>query len=275
MTKSTTDQPDLTPATIGDTTPAALPNFIDDPWAGVADGDLSPATARSIPLLIQNRKSDGGIVDEETGEVLRAIDFVWLAKSTSRAWWPEPFGKGEKVPACRSADGIVPDPQSPQVQAKACAICPKAKWDDPDPAFRRCADNIEALIFLPQGDAGRLARIRFGGLAYKPAQAYWDSFMARMPRRPPIAFVSHMELEPVKTDNGTFLVPTFRRVLELRRDEAQPLIDERDHRLEEWTSTVAEDVAAGATREPEQAPASPSAGDPGPYEPTDNYGEPF
>jgi hypothetical protein len=281
-TKSTTtDQPDLTPATTAhlpaviDASPA-LPDFDNDPWAGVADGDLSPATARSIPLLVQNRKSDGGILDEETGEVLRSIDFVWLAKSTSRAWWPLPFGKGEAIPTCRSADGIVPDPLSPEVQNPACATCPQARWDSDDPTFRRCADSIEALIFLPQGDAGRLARIRFGGLALKPAQNYWDSFMARMPRRPPIAFVSHMELVPTETPNGTFLVPAFRRVLELRREDAQPLIEERDRRLEEWTSTVAEDVATGATREAEHTPTAAPAGDPGSYEPTTEYGsEPF
>jgi len=243
---------DATPAVVTDATPALI-DLSDDPWAGVSDGDLSPATARSIPMLTLNRKEGNGFTDAETGEArITALDFVWLAKSTSRAWWPEAFGKGEKNPTCRSADGVVPDPQSPEVQSQACATCPQAKWESDDKDFRRCVDTIEMLVFLPDPHGfGRLARVRFGGLAYRPTQAYWDSFSARLPHRPPIAFVSHVELEAVGTDNGVFLVPKFSRVRELSIDEARPLIEERDRRIAEWTATVAEDVATGATREAE------------------------
>lgn len=252
----------------------------DDPWSDVSDGDLSPATARSIPLLALNRKDGQGFIDTETGEVgIKELDFIWLAKGTTRAWWPEAFGKGDKAPACRSADGIVPDPSSPEVQNPVCATCPNARWNgDEAPA---CKQSIEAMVFLPDPlGFGRLARIRFGGMAIKPAQEYWDSFSARLPRRPAIAYVSHIELEPTDTPNGTFLVPKFRRVNELSRPDAQPLIDERDRRISEWQSTVAEDVAAGATREREDhASATPPAtggSEAGTYE-TPDYegGEPF
>lgn len=262
---------DNTPAVISDATPALI-DLSDDPWAGVSDGDLSPATARSIPLLTLNRKSDGGFFDAETGEVTTEQDFVWLAKGTTRAWWPEPFGKGDKAPSCRSADGVVPDPTSPDVQSPACATCPNARWQGDDaPA---CKQSIEAMVFLPDPMGfGRLARVRFGGMAIAPAQAYWDSFSARMPRRPPLAFVSHVELEPTKTDNGTFLVPKFSRVREVSREEAQPLIDERDRRIAEWTATVAEDVATGATRD--EAPTADAGSEPGTYVTPDYADEPF
>ena len=272
MTKPTTPDTLPIPATTADATPAII-DTANDPWADVQDGDLSPATARSIPLLALNRKESGGFIDSETGEKVTELDFVWLAKGTTRAWWPEAFGKGDKAPSCRSADGVVPDPSSPEVQSPACATCPNARWNGEDaPA---CKQSIEAMVFLPDPHGfGQLNRLRLGGMAISPAQAYWDSFSARLPRRPPIAFVSHVELEPTDTPNGVFLVPTFRRVRELSREEAQPLIDERDRRIAEWTATVAEDVATGATREPEGSPAPP-AGDPGSYEPTTDYGAPF
>lgn len=262
-----------------DTTPAvpeapSVPALIsdDDEFAGVSDGDLSPATARSIPLLALNRKSDGAFIDSDSGEMTSELDFVWLAKGTTRAWWPEPFGKGKPAPACRSADGVVPDPNSPNVQSQACASCPHSRWvGDDAPA---CKQSIEAMVFLPDPlGYGRLARIRLGGMAIAPAQAYWDSFSARMPRRPPLAYISHVALEPTSTPNGTFLVPKFSRVRPLTRAEAQPLIDERDRRISEWQSTVAEDVATGATRdEPPVEAAGGSA--PGTYV-TDDGGEPF
>ncbi len=265
-----TTKTDTTPAVLANATPALIAT--DDEWADVGDGDLSPATARSIPLLALNRKETGGFIDEETGEKMTALDFVWLAKGTTRAWWPEAFGKGDKAPSCRSADGVVPDPTSPNVQSQACASCPMSRWNGDDSP--ECKQSVEAMVFLPDPlGFGRLARIRLGGMAIAPAQAYWDSFSARMPRRPPIAYQSHIDLEAVGTDNGTFLVPKFSRVKEYTRSEVQPLIDERDRRIAEWTATVAEDVATGATRD--EPSASPS-GDPGSYEPTTDYGdEPF
>lgn len=270
-----TTKTDTLPATI--TEPAA-PALIspDDEWADVGDGDLSPATAASIPLLALNRKESGGFVDSETGVKEIELDFVWLAKGTTRAWWPEPFGKGDKAPSCRSADGLVPDPASPEVQNPTCASCPRSRWvgeDSPE-----CKQSIEAMVFLPDPlGYGRLARVRFGGMAIKPAQDYWDSFSARMPRRPPLAYISHVALEPTETPNGTFLVPHFSRVRPLSRAEAQPLIDERDRRIAEWSAAVADDVATGATRDAEQPAGAPSGAAGTPTEPyyTDDDGEPF
>lgn len=239
----------------------ALIDATGDSWSDVADGDLSPPTAQSIPLLALSRKIDGGFVDSDTGEKSTELDFVWLAKGSTRAYWSEPFGKGDKAPTCSSADGITPLPHSTEVQSPACATCPHSRWAGVEsPA---CKDSIEAMVFLPDPlGYGTLARLRLGGMAIGPSQTFWDSFSARMPRRPPIAYVSHVALTPTETPNGTFLVPAYRRVKELTRAEAQPLIDERDRRIAEWQSVTASEVAAGDTREsatPGPTHATPSA----------------
>lgn len=225
----------------------------DDDWADVDDGDLTgDVAAGRIPLLPLNRKVDGGFADPETGEVgIRELPVVLLARIRTRAWWPEAFGKGDAAPACRSFDGIAPDPRSPDRQNEVCGSCPHTKWNGDDaPA---CHEAFEFMVFLPaEGSFGRLARIRFSGLAVSPARAYWESFNARMPKRPPIAYLTAVKLVEKATDNGTFLVPSFERVREFSRAEVQPIIVERDRRIEEWKAAVAEDVESGAgAREPE------------------------
>lgn len=224
----------------------------DDPWAQVDSGDLSPEPAR-ISHMALNRKVDGGFVDAETGEKVLELDFIWLAKGKSRAWWPDPFGKGDAAPGCRSFDGVKADPASPDLQNQGdCLTCPHARWANGDPP--ECADAVEALVFLPDpGSVGRLARIRWNGLSVAPARAYWGSFEERLPRRPPMSVVTHVELEGKETDNGTFLVPRFSRRGVLPFEEARPLIAERDRRIAEWQEELAADVAAAERQGDEQA----------------------
>lgn len=239
---------------------AALDAFSsDDPWAKVDSGDLSPEPAR-ISHLALNRKVDGGFVDAETGEKTKELDFIWLAKGKSRAWWAEAFGKGDAAPGCRSFDGVKADPTSPDLQnAGDCLTCPHARWANGDPPA--CSDAVEALVFLPDpGSVGRLARIRWNGMSVSPARAYWGSFEERLPKRPPMSVVTHVELEEKPTDNGTFLVPRFSRMGVLPFEQAQPLIAERDRRIAEWQEQVAADVVDVERQGDEHAKAE--AGDP-------------
>lgn len=252
--------------------PGAVPALInaDDEWGDVDDGDLAPDTnASGIPFLQLNRKESGGILIEDTGEVVRELSFVWMARTKSRAWWKEAFGKGDAAPGCRSADGQVPLDSSPDKQSDTCTACPHSLWDGDDPPA--CSEAIEAMVFLPDPHGfGRLARLRFSGLAYGPSRRYWDSFGLRMPKRPPIAYVSKLTLEPTETSNGVFLVPRFERVGELSRQQAQPIIDERDRRLAEWKTDVAEHVSTGTASDLDAADTAgpgPFDGTPGDYQP--------
>lgn len=226
----------------------------DDEWAGVDDGDLSPGGTVTIPLYQLSRKSDGGFLNEDTGELVREVEAVLMAKVNTRAWWPEPYGKGDDIPSCRSNDGVTPDPEVPAQQpdwkmpakgdgavpAKVCAECPNSQWNGDEPPT--CTEAIEFLSFVPTDHgAGRLARLRFSGMALAKARSYWTSFQTRLPKRPPIAFVTSITLEEKETENGTFLVPAFRRATELTRHDATPVLEARDARSLEWRHAVATD----------------------------------
>jgi hypothetical protein len=228
--------------------PSALPALVlDDEWADVDDGDLAPGSRR-IPYLKINRNLDGGFTIPDTGQVVKELDFVWLAKGRSRAWFATDFGKGDAAPACRSADGITADPTAPDVQNGGdCTTCPLASFDDDARGGqKRCREAVEALVFIPDPHGyGQFARLRWNGIAVSPAARYWDSFFTRMPKRPPIAFVSHVELVPTATDFGDKLAPQFHRQSELTRAEAQPLIAERAERMKDWAADTAADLAEG------------------------------
>lgn len=243
-----------------------------DEWSDVDDMDLSPSDRFVIPLLQLNRKVDGGFVNEDTGEIQREIDAVLMAKVNTRAWWPEAFGKGDAAPACRSDDGIEPNAErSPAQQpdwqlpskaegetpASTCAACPNSQWDGDNPPA--CTESIEFLAFVPTDHgAGKVVRLRFGGLALGPARRFWESFKTRLPKRPPIAYLTHIALQDEVTDNGTFLVPTFRRQLELDRAGAQPILEARDQRQLEWRHAVSAD----------ERPVAPEPDGAGPFDGT-------
>lgn len=241
-----------------DETGAALALVRDDEWASVPSSLVSDETATSIPRLAVNRKSDGGFIMEGTGELLRSLDFVWMDRTHTRAWWPEAFGKGDAEPSCRSNDGVHPTPESPAQQpgweppidsktkqpvavkpTDSCATCPHSQWNGDEPPA--CALAIEAMVGLPDAMQGsvQLARIRFSGMGFGPARRFWESFSARLPKRPPIAYVSRVTLEPEQTPNGVFLRPKFERVNELTVEQARPLIEERNARIGEWKDVIA------------------------------------
>ncbi len=281
MTKTATTDNLPVPATHGhaDIMPtdaavlAVLP--ADDEWADVDAGDMTNDGTGRIPYMGLNRKLDGGFIHPDTGEKTASVDFIWLAKGKSRAQWNKPFG-GKDAPAapdCRSFDGIVPDPNSPDRKSEACATCPLSQWDGDDPP--KCKESVEAMIALPD-ELGhvRLARVRFGGIAVAPAKGYWDSFFTRLPRRPPIAYVSRATLEAAETPNGTFLRPRFERLDDIPRAAAQPLIVERDQRLADWKADIADAVVRGDVAEDHGA--APAGGsEAGTYTTEGFDGEPF
>jgi len=242
----------------------------DDEWADVADGDMTPSVeVPRIPMLTLNRKIDGGFVDD-TGEILSEMDMVLLAKQNTRAFFEAPFGSKDasKMPDCWSGDAVVPDERSTKKMSETCASCPLSAWDEGDPP--RCRESIVTLSFLPDNlGAGRFARIRWGGIAFAPIRDYWSSFRNRIPKRPPMAYVTHVRLEPFETDNGKFLKPVFVRAADLTRAEIEPVRLERDTRLAEFKALAASD-----------ARTDDRAGEAGPFDgpPTtvaDSDGEPF
>ena len=271
---------DSTALAVAPTVDQVLAALADDEWLDVEDGHLGGTVQPRLPRTLLNRKADGGFTDELTGERRVDLDFVWLADTITRAWWPQAFGKGDKAPACRSRDGISPDPESPERQAATCAECPLGKWQAreafavDDKAPRPCNQSVEVMGYLL--DEQRLTLMRFGGMAVTPVERYLGALDAHVPRKPPIAYVTHVELESKETTNGTFLVPRFSVAGEIPRREATPLIELRKAKVEEWREQVAVEVAEGRSAEDETGSPGPFDGPPASDTTTiDGDGEPF
>jgi hypothetical protein len=273
MTAKNTDE--IQPETLPDVVErSALPATVeqvvvalsDRDWDGVEDGHIGGTVTPRLPRTLLNRKAteEGGFEDELTGTKSRDVSFVWLADTVTRAWWPERFGKGDEKPACRSRDGITPDPASPaqqkgwsmpgvkdtkgEVPSATCAECFNSQWVDEPPA---CSSSIEVMVYLLGEE--RLSLVRFGGMAVSRVNRYLGALNAHIPRRPPLAYVTRCELEEVPTDNGVFLVPRFSVVGDIPRKEAQPLIDLRAEKVKEWQEQLDDDLAEGRTADAEAA----------------------
>lgn len=252
----------------------------DREWDDVEDGHIGGTVQPRLPRLLLNRKTgqeESGFVDELVpGESFTGVHFVWLADTMTRAWWPLEFGKGDKAPACRSRDAKAPDPQSPAQQpgfelpadargvlpASECAQCPNAKWIEGEGSA--CAASVEVMVYLLEQQ--RLSLIRFGGMAVSRVNKYLGALEAHVPRKVPMAYITRCDLEPIKTDNGTFLVPKFSVAGELPRvGVGEQLIALRREKVAEWQEQLAADLAEGAARDSEpSADAGPFDGPPTP-----------
>lgn len=238
--------------------PATASTLQENEWEGIGDGDLAPADETLLPLLPMNRNMGEGVLDPSTGEKTDTLRFIWLARTVSRAWWDKSFDErdpADPAPKCRSIDGLKGQgafgPGSTENPSGKCASCPRNTFT-PEKGVPACNASIEAMIAMPDLDedgrvmGANLYRLRFGGIAYAKARAFWDSFRARVPVMPATAFLSQMHLEPVETKNGRKLAPTFTRLRQFRLAEVKPIIDRRDELIDEFKRLIAEEVEAGA-----------------------------
>lgn len=69
------------------------------------------------------KKADGSLADFIDVVILRS------APTKSKSYFPGGYEDGaNKPPMCSSLNGVTPEPDSEQVQAEACAICPRNDW---------------------------------------------------------------------------------------------------------------------------------------------------
>lgn len=226
------------------------------------DLDLSPEDG-TLPLLPMNRKvgqDDSGIL--VGNERVLELDFVWAAKSISRAHFPAKFDHDPGGrPDCWSVDGVAPSPTIAEPKHDTCAGCPfsfeaTGGKDGPD-SSPGCSKNLEALIYVADGDMSRVARLRFGGIAFKEARAYWDSFRFARPKKYAFQYLTRMRLVSTKTDNGNFLVPEFSRVEEIGRDEAIAIGTDAKALTGTFRSLVSDDIVTAEVRDSEHTAPGP------------------
>lgn len=236
---------------------------IEDAWADLDDLDLAPGETQ-IPVIKIARKTDGtgGIKLSGDDDVTETIRFVWAARGVSRVKFAGAYDpKADVTIDCRSTDGLAPAPAQPlwanaktadgkpdpaqgYTQPVSCSVCPHS-FENGASGPTACKKSMEALAYLQRpGTTGAMdvARFRFGGLAYKHARNYWDSFRYRIPKRRPVGVVTEMTLEREQTPNGIFFVPHFEVVDELSRPEADVFITDARSRLPEWQAHIADDL---------------------------------
>lgn len=77
----------------------------------------------------------------------------------SKSFFPGDYVEGSsEEPACRSANGITPDPDSPAIQHAVCATCPQYQWGSKISKLSgkeiRACDDYKQLAVLPAADLG-------------------------------------------------------------------------------------------------------------------------
>jgi hypothetical protein len=85
-----------------------------------------------------------------------SIDVVMIKvnKGTSKVFYAKGYTEGEDAkPDCFSSEGVVPDPSSVNVQAKACATCKNNQWgsriSEQGKKGKACADSIRMAVAAP------------------------------------------------------------------------------------------------------------------------------
>lgn len=216
---------------------------VDTGWVGEAE----PSAAPVVPLLDFNAKVGEGFTDEATGDRIgegKTLQAVWLAWKEARAFWPGAYDANaiDKSPVCRSDNMIVPDDSSTEKQSSTCATCPHSQWGDGNkpPA---CKMRINVMLYLPSQQ--RVTRTSFGGLGIKHVQRYLGGFETLLPKRPPMAFLTDINVVAEETPNGKFLVPHFSLAGDITREAAVPLIQLRDELRKQWEALASEDANRG------------------------------
>lgn len=236
---------------------------IEDSWSDLDDLDLAPEETQ-IPVIKISRKADGsgGIKLSGDDDETDTVEFVWAARGVSRIKFAKAYEAGADIEIdCRSTDGKAPVPHQPlwanartgdgkadptkgYTQPATCSVCPHS-FENGATGPTACKKSLEALVYLQRPETTEaidVARFRFGGLAYKQARLYWESFQYRIPKRRPIGAITRMTLQREKTPNGVFFVPHFDVVQELTRAQADVFITDAKSRLGAWQQHIADDL---------------------------------
>lgn len=197
-----------------------------------------------------------------TGENKDELDVVVLAIKQNQ-WFGPDFDEatsmkaaGKEVQAyCKSSNGKVPDADSPQRQAAACAACPKFKGQrQPDGSFEPPAcTRIRKVLFAEDDGTIAMLTVRKGSAA--EVDNYAQPFFLR--KASPMSVRTKITTTPKKDARNQWYVPS----LKARFD--QPVsTDEQQHLAElgalylNFVQHVNEADTVG-----DEQPANPSSGD--------------
>jgi hypothetical protein len=113
----------------------------------------------------------------------RAMNIVVISagKGVSRTFYADKYEEGKDIkPACWSAEGVVPNEEVPNPQAKTCATCPQNIEGSGDGKSRACRYSKRLAVALENDIAGNIYRLSVPAKSYfgkadgdkMPLQAY-------------------------------------------------------------------------------------------------------
>lgn len=249
----------------GGKVPAALQNVgfdADDLSSGVT-GAFAVVSFRSNRWRIKYQGEEHPLLNAD-GDPVASLELVILKANPhiTKNFYEQGYSEGAaEAPDCYSLDGIHPDAGAPNVQAEACAKCPKNQFGSRiTPAGKKakaCSDN-RRLAVVPAAD---LRNDTFGGpmLLRVPAMSLAD--LALMGKKLKTAgFPYNAVTVRIGFDmDASFPKLTFRPVRPLAEDEGQ-IVREllSDAKLERVLAEAIEldDPPAAAAPEPEPEPES-------------------
>jgi hypothetical protein len=99
----------------------------------------------------------------------RAMNFVVIAsgKGVTRTFYADKYEEGKDIkPACWSAEGVVPNEEVPNPQAKTCATCPQNIEGSGDGKARACRYSKRLAVALENDIGGNIYRLSVPAKSY-------------------------------------------------------------------------------------------------------------
>jgi hypothetical protein len=99
----------------------------------------------------------------------RAMNFVVIAsgKGVTRTFYADKYEEGKDIkPACWSAEGVVPNEEVPNPQAKSCATCPQNIEGSGDGKARACRYSKRLAVALENDIGGNIYRLSVPAKSY-------------------------------------------------------------------------------------------------------------
>ena len=99
----------------------------------------------------------------------RAMNFVVIAsgKGVTRTFYADKYEEGKDIkPSCWSAEGVVPNEEVPNPQAKSCATCPQNIEGSGDGKARACRYSKRLAVALENDIGGNIYRLSVPAKSY-------------------------------------------------------------------------------------------------------------
>lgn len=160
----------------GDIVPFEVPAALAEKYKGIfgdTNKDLSEGVQPSFGVVSFKGKvwrvkfkGEERIVRNKDGDPAASLVAVIVKASPqiSKIYYPGAYTEGDNdAPLCYSIDGVKPDPNSKEIQAPNCAVCPRNVWGskitEQGNKTKACADS-RRLAIVPYPD---LRNANFGG----------------------------------------------------------------------------------------------------------------